>query len=89
MPRRNGRVVECTGLENQRTARYRGFESLFLRHQNPAVKTVGFFIFQTSSLLVSVGKRKITDFALAKWDFSEANPFWDARSEAEGILVYV
>jgi hypothetical protein len=29
--RRNGRVVECTGLENQRTARYRGFESLFLR----------------------------------------------------------
>jgi len=38
-------------------------------------------------LLVSVGKRKITDFALAKWDFGEANPFWDARSEAEGILV--
>ena len=31
LQRRNGRVVECTGLENQRTARYRGFESLFLR----------------------------------------------------------
>ena len=25
-------MVECTGLENQRTARYRGFESLLLRH---------------------------------------------------------
>ena len=30
-PRRGGRVVECTGLENQRTAGYRGFESLPLR----------------------------------------------------------
>ena len=30
--RRSGRVVECTGLENQRTARYRGFESLLLRN---------------------------------------------------------
>jgi len=25
-------VVECGGLENRCTARYRGFESLFLRH---------------------------------------------------------
>ena len=33
LPRRNGRVVECTGLENQRTERYRGFESLFLRQK--------------------------------------------------------
>ena len=29
--RKLGRVVECTGLENRRTARYRGFESLSLR----------------------------------------------------------
>ena len=29
--RRNGRVVECTGLENQRGSHLRGFESLFLR----------------------------------------------------------
>ena len=29
--RRDGRVVEYTGLENRRTARYRGFESLSLR----------------------------------------------------------
>lgn len=30
-PRRGGRVAECTGLENRRTARYRGFESPPLR----------------------------------------------------------
>ena len=29
--RRGGRVVDCTGLENRRTERYRGFESLSLR----------------------------------------------------------
>ena len=29
--RRGGRVVECGGLENRCTARYRGFESLPLR----------------------------------------------------------
>ena len=31
LARRIARVVEWTGLENQRTARYRGFESLLLR----------------------------------------------------------
>ena len=31
--RRGGRVVDCTGLENRRTERYRGFESLSLRLQ--------------------------------------------------------
>ena len=30
---RDGRVVECGGLENRCTARYRGFESLSLRHK--------------------------------------------------------
>ena len=30
--RRDGRVVDCGGLENHCTARYRGFESLSLRH---------------------------------------------------------
>ncbi len=30
--RRDGRVVECGGLENRCTERYRGFESLSLRH---------------------------------------------------------
>ena len=31
--RRGGRVVECTGLENRRAARYRGFESHPLRNK--------------------------------------------------------
>jgi putative endonuclease len=31
---RDGRVVDCTGLENRHTARYRGFESLSLRFQS-------------------------------------------------------
>ena len=46
MQRRNGRVVECGGLENRCTARYRGFESLFLRQlpKRPAHEA-GFFHF--------------------------------------------
>ena len=35
---RNGRVVECTGLENQRGSHLRGFESLFFRKRNPKRK---------------------------------------------------
>ena len=31
---RDGRVIDCSGLENRRTARYRGFESLSLRNEN-------------------------------------------------------
>ena len=34
---RDGRVVDYTGLENRRTERYRGFESLSLRYQLFAV----------------------------------------------------
>ena len=34
-PWRGGRVVDCTGLENRRTERYRGFESLSLRRNKP------------------------------------------------------
>ena len=30
---RDGRVVDCIGLENRRTERYRGFESLSLRKE--------------------------------------------------------
>ncbi len=33
LKRRNGRVVECTGLENRRGSHLRGFESLFLRKE--------------------------------------------------------
>ncbi len=31
--RRDGRVVDYSGLENRRTERYRGFESLSLRNK--------------------------------------------------------
>ena len=31
--RRDGRVVDYSGLENRRTERYRGFESLSLRNE--------------------------------------------------------
>ena len=33
LPWRDGRVVDYNGLENRRTERYRGFESLSLRKQ--------------------------------------------------------
>ena len=38
-------MVECTGLENQRTARYRGFESLSLRTENLTILLGFFYIF--------------------------------------------
>lgn len=34
LQRRSGRVVDRNGLENRRTARYRGFESLLLRQES-------------------------------------------------------
>ena len=37
-PWRGGRVVDCTGLENRRTERYRGFESLSLRKKSGTTK---------------------------------------------------
>ena len=45
--RRDGRVVDCIGLENRRTERYRGFESLSLRSQRKesAEKSVDSFFF--------------------------------------------
>ena len=45
LPRRFGRVVDCTGLENRRTERYRGFESLNLRFDEiPRFPTRDFFL---------------------------------------------
>ena len=41
--RRDGRVVECTGLENQRTERYRGFESLSLRQKQLKTSVLRWF----------------------------------------------
>ncbi len=37
--RRDGRVVECGGLENRCTATYRGFESLSLRSDSKTNKS--------------------------------------------------
>ena len=42
--RRNGRVVECTGLENRRGSHLRGFESLFLRRRKTRNESCGFFV---------------------------------------------
>ena len=42
-------MVECTGLENRRTARYRGFESLFLRI-SPVILYRAFLINFTSMI---------------------------------------
>ncbi len=39
---RNGRVVECTGLENRRGSHLRGFESLFLRREKTRNESCGF-----------------------------------------------
>jgi hypothetical protein len=46
LQRRNGRAVECGGLENRCTERYRGFESLFLRsnHQKGSEYSEPFFV---------------------------------------------
>ena len=42
---RDGRVVDYNGLENRRTERYRGFESLSLRKSLLKEISEGFFIF--------------------------------------------
>ena len=46
--RRNGRVVECGGLENRCAERHRGFESLFLRQSKNLMRKHEVFIFRTS-----------------------------------------
>ena len=49
--RRDGRVVDYSGLENRRTERYRGFESLSLRHFSREIsKTVSLFCFENQHL---------------------------------------
>jgi hypothetical protein len=51
---RDGRVVDCGGLENRCTVRYRGFESLSLRLSPPKLLSEGgLFILRhfTSNLL--------------------------------------
>ena len=43
--RRDGRVVDYSGLENRRTERYRGFESLSLRQHIKSSHIANFFVF--------------------------------------------
>ena len=52
LTRKDGRVVDYTGLENRRTERYRGFESLSFRltHFEGAVK-LPFFSYHTSYII--------------------------------------
>ena len=55
--RRDGRVVECTGLENQRTERYRGFESLSLRKKHLKTSVLRWFFYAyTRTKLASVSR---------------------------------
>ena len=44
MPRRDGRVVDYTGLENRRAERHRGFESLSLRREDIRIKNTQFYL---------------------------------------------
>ena len=48
---RGGRVVDCTGLENRRTERYRGFESLPLRKKSGNNENCFLILFYTSGKL--------------------------------------
>ena len=47
---RDGRVVDYNGLENRRTERYRGFESLSLRKSLLKFLSEGFFHFHTFTI---------------------------------------
>ena len=49
---RDGRVVDCIGLENRRTERYRGFESLSLRLE--LNQAIGWVLFLFGSMIDSV-----------------------------------
>ncbi len=65
LQRRNGRAVECGGLENRCTAMYRGFESLFLRGDEATEKSLLFFIHESAQILFN--------FVLSNIDSMENN----------------
>ena len=58
--RRDGRAVECGGLENRWLSQVRGFESLSLRQtSSKPTKFRGFFVFQTNEACFSAfGEQK-------------------------------
>ena len=51
---RDGRVVDYSSLENYRTERYRGFESLSLRNLKRKKFVLNFFLFLFSSMFSSL-----------------------------------
>ena len=51
---RDGRVVDYSSLENYRTERYRGFESLSLRNLKRKKFVLNFFLFLFSSMFLSL-----------------------------------
>ncbi len=56
---RDGRVVDCIGLENRRTERYRGFESLSLRKSRQEISYwVSLFLFNTNQICLKLYKTK-------------------------------
>ena len=83
-------MVECTGLENRRTARYRGFESLFLRKDHTPIKPQGlmgflmpkisdasiqkFWALKNPILLSRMGVRSLRSAPSGMPRFSRGNP---------------
>ena len=66
-------MVECTGLENQRTARYRGFESLSLRQKQLKTSVLRWFFlclyaneacFSERKSIKRTGRRRRTGFQM-------------------------
>ncbi len=55
---RDGRVVECTGLENRQSARAPGFESLSLRHLKTTTSFRGSFYFMEGIRIGTVRSTK-------------------------------
>ena len=92
--RRDGRVVECTGLENQRTERYRGFESLSLRQKHLKTSVLRWFFlcpyaneacFSEQNGHKNTGRRRWTGFQV----FLVRFPSRDLLSEAKKIPATV
>ena len=66
-------MVECTGLENRRTERYRGFESLSLRKSLLKFLSEGFFHLYIRIDNLSILLDDLTEVNYKKLMFSEKN----------------
>ena len=75
-------MVECTGLENRRTARYRGFESLFLRKDHTPIKPQGLMGF----LMPKISGARTQKFrALKNLILLSRMGVWSLRSAPSGM----